>query len=230
MTTTTSNVVTLNQWQHVAASYNASTKVVKIYVNGALVHTFTRSQSFVPDFNSYDFKVGYNNGIGNGTPNRTFAGNIDEVKVWNAVRTDSEITSNYTLQLVGNESGLVAYYKFDQGVGSGNNTAITSLIDLTANANHLTPASSTPVFAMTGATNNIVQVGPTILSSLNICLNGTSTLTHTVSGGTWSSADSTIISVDSSSGLATANAQGTVNITMPLLLMAVITQRLSYLR
>ena len=127
LTTTSNNVVTLNKWQHVAASYNATSRVVKIYVNGALVHTFTRSQFFNPDFNSFDFKVGFNNGQGNGSPSRTFAGNIDEVKVWNAVRTDSEIASNFATQLAGNESNLVAYYKFDQGIGGGNNTAITML-------------------------------------------------------------------------------------------------------
>ncbi|WMW77971.1 LamG-like jellyroll fold domain-containing protein [Flavobacterium sp. 20NA77.7] len=213
LTTTANNVVILNKWQHVAASYNATSKVVKIYVNGVLVHTFTRGQSFVPDFNSYDFKVGYNNGIGNGTPNRTFAGNIDEVKVWNTVRTDAEVASNFATQLIGNESGLVAYYKFDQGVGGANNTAITSLIDATANGNHLTPASSSPVYAMTGATNNIVQAGPAILTSPNICLNATTTLTHTVSGGTWSTSNASIISIDSSTGAATANAEGSATIT-----------------
>ena len=213
LTTTANNVVVLNKWQHVATSYNASTKVVKIYVNGALVHTFTRTQGFVPDFNTYDLRIGYNNGQGNGTPTRNFAGNIDEVKIWNTIRTDAEISTNYTTQLVGNETGLTAYYKFDQGIGGGNNTAITSITDLTANANHLTPASSSPVYAMTGATNNILQVGPAILSSPSICLNTTSTLTHTNTGGTWSTSDASVISINSATGAATANATGSATIT-----------------
>ncbi|MGV1012758.1 MAG: LamG-like jellyroll fold domain-containing protein [Flavobacterium sp.] len=213
LTSTANNVLTLNQWQHVAASYDATSKVIKIYVNGALVHTFTRTQFFTPDFNSFDLKIGYNNGQGNGSPNRTFAGNIDEVKVWNTARTDVEVASNFATQLTGNETGLTAYYKFDQGVGGANNTSITSITDLTANANHLTPASSTPVYALNGSTNNILQVGPAILSSPNICLNATATLTHTLSGGTWSSSDASIISIDSSTGAATANAEGSVTIT-----------------
>jgi gliding motility-associated-like protein len=213
LATTANNVITLNNWQHVAASYNASTKVIKIYVNGVLVHTFTRSQTFAPDFNTYDFKIGYNNGQGNGSPSRTFAGNIDEVKVWNTVRTDGEVSSNYSTELIGNENGLIAYYKFDQGIGGGNNTAITSLTDLTANANHLTPLSSSPVYTMNGATNNILQIGPAILSTPSICLNTTSILTHTNSGGSWSSSDTTIISVNSSTGVATALGVGTATIT-----------------
>ena len=213
LTTSPNNVVILNKWQHVCASYNASSKVVKIYVNGVLVHTFTRSQYFNPDFNSYELKVGYNNGQGNGSPSRTFAGNIDEVKIWNTVRTDSEIASNFSTQLVGNESGLVAYYKFDQGIGGGNNTAITSLTDLTVNANHLTPASSSPAYAMNGTTNNILQVGPAILNDPSICVNNSTTLTHTISGGTWATSDGTIISVDPNTGAAVANAVGTATIT-----------------
>jgi gliding motility-associated-like protein len=213
LTTSPNNVVILNRWQHVSASYNATSKVVKIYVNGVLVHTFTRSQYFNPDFNSYDLKVGYNNGQGNGSPSRTFAGNIDEVKIWNTVRTDGEIASNFSTQLVGNESGLVAYYKFDQGIGGSNNTAITSLTDLTANTNHLTPASSSPAYAMNGTTNNILQVGPAILNVPSICVNNSTTLTHTISGGTWATSDGTIISVDPNTGAAVANAVGTATIT-----------------
>jgi|GEM_PF-1642630 gliding motility-associated-like protein len=207
--TSATNVLTLNKWQHVAASYNASTKQMKMYVDGVLVDTYTRTQSFVPDFTTANLTVGYNNGTGNGSPSRNFAGNIDEVKVWNAVKTDAEISINYATQLVGNETALVAYYKFDQGIGSGNNTAITSLTDLTANANHLTLSSMT----MNGATNNIIQVGPAILSTPTICLNTTATLTHTDIGGTWSTSDANVISIDPSTGAATANALGTATIT-----------------
>jgi gliding motility-associated-like protein len=211
--TTSANVLTLNTWQHVAATYNASTKQMKMYVNGVLVDTYTRTQGFVPDFNSYDFKVGFNNGQGNGSPNRTFAGNIDEVKVWNTIKTDNEVSSNYATQLVGNESGLIAYYKFDQGTGGANNTTISSLTDLTANANHLNTTSSSPAYAMTGSTNNILQVGPAILSNPFICQNATATLTHSNSGGVWSSSDTTIITINSNSGVAFGKQAGTATIT-----------------
>ncbi len=211
-TQTPSVVLNLNQWQHVAASYNASTKETKLYVNGALVHTWTRTQSYVPNFSTSALAIGTNNGIGNQPSQpyqRNFIGNIDEVKIWNTVRTDVQVSSNYTTQLAGNESGLLAYYKFDQGIGGGNNTAINSLTDLTTNANHLTPTSMT----LNGSTNNIVQAGPTILTTPSLCLNGTATLTHTISGGTWSTSDANIISIDQATSIATAVAAGSVTIT-----------------
>jgi len=210
--TQTPNVVlSLNQWQHVAASYNASTKETKLYVNGALVHTWIRTQSYVPNFSASALAIGTNNGTGNQPSQpyqRNFIGNIDEVKAWNTVRTDAQILANFATELAGNETGLVAYYKFNQGIGGGNNTAITSLTDLTSNANHLTPTS----MAMNGSTNNIIQAGPTILNLPNVCLNETPTITHTNSGGTWSTSDATVISIDSNTGASSANTVGTATI------------------
>jgi gliding motility-associated-like protein len=203
------NALTLNKWQHVAATYNASSKQMKIYVDGTVVATYTRNQGFTPNYASGELNIGYYNGYGNDVSDRRFAGHIDEVKVWNAVRTDAEIFANYATQLAGNETGLVAYYKFDQGVGGGNNTAITSLSDLTSNVNHLTPTTMT----MNGNTNNILQVGPAILTTPFICHNATATLTHTNSGGTWSSSDTTIISINTNSGLALGKVPGTATIT-----------------
>ena len=41
----------------------------------------------------------------------------------------SEITNNMSSELTGSESGLVAYYNFNQGVAGGTNTGVTSLND-----------------------------------------------------------------------------------------------------
>lgn len=44
-------------------------------------------------------------------------GKIDELRVWNVYRTAAEIKANMKVMLKGNEPGLVAYYKFDEGKG-----------------------------------------------------------------------------------------------------------------
>ena len=41
-------------------------------------------------------------------------GQIDELRIWNDVRTTSEISANMTSELNGNESNLVGYYKFNE--------------------------------------------------------------------------------------------------------------------
>lgn len=59
--------------------------------------------------------------IGCGLPvplqNEFFAGRIDEVRIWNVARTQTEIEATWNRSLVGDEAGLVAYWRFDEGAG-----------------------------------------------------------------------------------------------------------------
>jgi hypothetical protein len=81
-----------------------------------------------------------------------FNGRMDELSIWNVALTQAQIQSAMFTQLSGNESGLVAYYNFNQGIPSGTNTSVTSLTDLTSNANHATFSN----FALTGTGSNFV--------------------------------------------------------------------------
>jgi len=47
----------------------------------------------------------------------TFYGGIDEVRVWNRPLSQSEIINNMYRELSGSESGLVGYWKFNEGSG-----------------------------------------------------------------------------------------------------------------
>jgi hypothetical protein len=47
-----------------------------------------------------------------------FNGLFDELRVWSVARTPAEIMANYTKAVVGNETGLVGYWKFDDAPGS----------------------------------------------------------------------------------------------------------------
>jgi len=50
-------------------------------------------------------------GLGN------FQGLIDEVRVWNVARSEAAIQSTMNTPLIGNEPGLVGYWKFNEGSG-----------------------------------------------------------------------------------------------------------------
>ena len=54
-------------------------------------------------------------------------GTVGDVRIWNRALSESEIASEYNHLLTGNESGLVAYYNFEDGTGS------TTLTDLSPN-------------------------------------------------------------------------------------------------
>ena len=99
------------EWNHVAASYDS--KYLKIYVNGILqgekeIGSYTINTSKAP------LVIGR---LLNGTLPQDYNGLIDEVRFWNIVRSETEIKSNMYNILKGNEYGLVAYWKFDEGSG-----------------------------------------------------------------------------------------------------------------
>jgi hypothetical protein len=64
-----------------------------------------------------------------------WGGKIDEFRVWNVFLTADQIKANMYTLLNGNETGLVAYYKFDEGSGM-------TVADSTGNASNV--AKMTP--------------------------------------------------------------------------------------
>ena len=101
-----------NQWTHLAVTYNGSQVV--IYRNGTALDStdamdnidWTNSSSNL-EFGSYT-----KDGI-----TRYFDGYIDEVRLWNSVRSAAEIKSSRGIDLNSDESGLLGYWKIDEGEG-----------------------------------------------------------------------------------------------------------------
>lgn len=81
----TGGVAPVNQWTHVAITYDGG--VVKTYINGTLVQTYNGSGPIGDvDGNQNDFRVG-----GRQCCSQFFQGRIDEVKVYNRVLAPSEV-------------------------------------------------------------------------------------------------------------------------------------------
>ncbi|MCX6879947.1 MAG: IPT/TIG domain-containing protein [Verrucomicrobia bacterium] len=113
-------------WYHVAAVNDNGTR--RLYLNGVdKTSLLTGSPSAVQaNTNALTLASDYL-----ADSNRFFDGRMDEVRVWNDVRTVTEINDNRNKELVGNESNLVAYY-------SCNETSGTSLPDVTVPSNNHT--------------------------------------------------------------------------------------------
>lgn len=150
------NLAVLNQWQHVAGVWNGSD--LKLYFNGVLVGTTT-------GVTGASFKSQLNNPIHIGTnlSNEKFTGNIDEIRIWSRALTVAEILNNMNCELGATQTGLVAYYKFNQGFGNGNNTGFTSLTD--ASGNNYNGALNN--FALNGSTSNWSNISA--ITSGNTC-------------------------------------------------------------
>ena len=142
-----------DNWHHVAATYNPSNgagQKGKLYIDGVF-----QVQS--------DFTIGMNTAatnnirIGGRTDNvNYFTGNIDDVRVWNVERTGTQIAADYMHELCTIPTGLIAYYKFNEGIAGGTNTSISSV----ANAANSTYTGSLLSFSKTGATSNFVTGAP----------------------------------------------------------------------
>ncbi|HAP34743.1 MAG TPA: hypothetical protein DCQ28_01930, partial [Bacteroidetes bacterium] len=88
-------------WHHVAATFDGTN--LTIFVDGKF------DVSAPMTFNT----IGTILKIGDGF-NEYFDGQIDEIKIWDAARTQTEIQYSKDKTAAGDENGLVSYYRFDE--------------------------------------------------------------------------------------------------------------------
>lgn len=111
------STIQMCKWQHVAASYNDNTGEWKIYINGALDNTVLLASAFKPQ-NSSNVNLSFGSSVN--STNATsgfFNGKMDEIRIWNIVRTPMEISGNKNLELT-SAPGLVARYGMNEGSGT----------------------------------------------------------------------------------------------------------------
>ncbi len=111
---TADNALTLNTWQHVAATYNGN--VVKLYVNGVEVASLNNTSSIPAS--SKKLLIGAIDQTGDW---RNMTGNIDQVRIWDIARSQSEIADNRFNSVTADN--LLADFQFNTGSGT---TAINS--------------------------------------------------------------------------------------------------------
>jgi len=108
----------VGEWNHIAIVRDLDNMRLHWYINGVLTNSANASYTAaVASANNVLIAQGYVN---------NYDGQIDELRIWNRPRTQTEIRTNMCKKLLGAETGLVAYYRFDEGAGS-------TLTDLTKN-------------------------------------------------------------------------------------------------
>ena len=118
--------VTLNQWYHVAATYNAGT--VKIYWEGT--HVETRTTPYPSVVNGTQITIGrsfYTSNVHN------FNGSIDQIRIYDRTLTSADITTLYNETVATSSTNItfeeyngIAYYKMSDAtdqLGNYNGTA-----------------------------------------------------------------------------------------------------------
>jgi len=98
-----------NKWYHLAGTYDG--EQIRAYMNGALLgSTGTTGEIEVDDSELL---------IGRGDPEFSggeyFAGELDEMRVWNVARSQSEIREGLDFSVAKDTTGLLAAWDFDDG-------------------------------------------------------------------------------------------------------------------
>ena len=112
------------QWTHLAATYDG--QKVRIYRNGSAIDSTDAMGDIQWSGAPSDFKLGSFTKDGS---TGYFDGQIDDVRIWNIVRTGVQIKGSRETTIDKNESGLVGYWQMDAGSGG-------TVTDSTSSANH----------------------------------------------------------------------------------------------
>jgi hypothetical protein len=115
--------VNSNTWYHVAAvcdaDSTANTIIMNLYLNGFLGTSSTNSEPvgrFIAASNNFRLGTSGFNAITSGAV--ALIGSLDEVRIWNHARTAEQINRYKDVRLFGSETGLLAYYRMDEGTGN----------------------------------------------------------------------------------------------------------------
>jgi len=120
--------VTDQKWHHVALTYAAGD--INAYLDGKLIITDT---STVARATTQDLRIGF--GRDQRNADTYFSGSLDEWRIWNDVRTPTEIRANMFKQVDGTgvsltATGLVRSYTMNEGSGYALNDAQNNLTDV----------------------------------------------------------------------------------------------------
>ena len=114
---------TLGTWQHIMATYNASTGEVKFYKNCSQQGS---TQTGYPN-NIKNSTGPFGIGINYDNPSFSVDGMIDDVRVWNKVKSVTECSSDYQTEITAS-STLNGYWKVNNDYldSSGNSNTLTA--------------------------------------------------------------------------------------------------------
>lgn len=123
-----SKAVPVGEWFHVAVTVDGTNNgAVQIFINGKL-----QSEGNIRGLSRVSLGSGGKNGFQIGRSyddNRYLDGMMSELRIWNVVRTQEEIASNF-YSVKPDSEGLVAYWKCNEGTGN-------TVKDHTSNGNNL---------------------------------------------------------------------------------------------
>lgn len=161
------NVIPVNTWTHVAATWESGVGV-RAYINGQLVGFLNSATATTMSQSTNDLYIGSNSWDGG----HAVTGQIDEVRLWGVALDSVSIRRHMYSALTGTETGLNTYIQFNEPLTSttfsdvigastgfkGNASAITaSTLPFGSDSSMTLTGITVGYFASMGATVNIVD-------------------------------------------------------------------------
>lgn len=147
-----------DNWHRASFSVNRTSDELILYVDGVARTPLDISSVTGSLVNSVDFRVGATSGGA-----FRMVGLVDDVRVWNDIRTPTEISDNVLIEIdnPASEANLVGYWRLNDGVGQtavdssseGNDLALTANAGFALGAQSLIPENVTRHFT----TDDIVK-------------------------------------------------------------------------
>jgi hypothetical protein len=116
--TANSQLALVGGWHHLAVTYDGrggatAANGIAIYIDGVSVALVRFNNAAYVAMENLSGALQ----IGREGPNwKQYDGGLDELRMWNVARTASEIQASMATELGGAEAGLVAYWKFNEGI------------------------------------------------------------------------------------------------------------------
>ena len=134
--------IPVDSWTHLAFSYDGTT--LTTYTNGNVSNSTVLGVT--PTSSEDILVIGDKWSGGTGFGSAFYDGQVDEARLWNTVRTTTQIQSSYA-SLAGNETGLVGYWRFDEGNGTSSGDATGNGNSAILNNGVSWPSSTAPITA-----------------------------------------------------------------------------------
>jgi VCBS repeat-containing protein len=99
------------KWHHVVGAFDSGATSMTLYVDNSQDASRSASAGALGASTS-SLTIG-----NDGASAHPFVGAINDVQIWSGARTSGEVAADGSHRLIGNESGLVGYWKFDETSG-----------------------------------------------------------------------------------------------------------------
>jgi hypothetical protein len=200
---TSDSTVPAGEWTHVAIVYDGSNR--NVYLDGQLDTSSSGADG--PSASGNDLRLGVNGA----TNAQFFKGEVDELRIWDDPRSDSEIRRNYDNELAGSDDELVGYWR---GAFTTDNESVTGNArkPMTLGLNNLGPVDSNAPLDPGGVDTTTVDVAldcaPNGLVYYQVRLNATSGESiRSIEGGPEFGADS-VTTLEGGPGISSVTAAG----------------------